>query len=75
MQTRRLNGATVTALREALGIRKGEFAGRIEIDPGYLTKLENGARQPSPAVLRRIAMGLGVGIEAVSYPVTIEVAA
>lgn len=75
MITRRLNGATVTALREALGIRKGEFAKRCEIDPGYLTKLENGARQPSASTLKRIALGLGVGIEAVSYPVTIQVAA
>lgn len=69
MQTRRLNGATVRALREALGIRHGEFAARVEIDRGFLTKLEQGSRQPSPAVLRRIAMGLGVSIEAVSYPV------
>ena len=73
MQTRRLNGATVRALREALGIRHGELAARVEIDRGFLTKLEQGARQPSPAVLRRIAIGLGVSIETISYPV--EVAA
>lgn len=75
MQTRRLNGATVTALREALGIRKGEFANRCDIDPGYLTKLENGSRQPSAAALNRMVLGLGVSIEAISYPVTIQVAA
>lgn len=73
MQTRRLNGASVRAIREALGVRHGEFARRCDIDPGYLTKLEVGSRQPSVTVLRRIAMGLGVSIEAVSYPV--EVAA
>lgn len=71
MQTRRLNGASVRAIREALGLRHGEFARRCDIDPGYLTKLEVGSRQPSAAVLKKIAMGLGVSIEAVSYPVAV----
>jgi transcriptional regulator with XRE-family HTH domain len=69
MQTRRLNGATVRALREALGIRHGELAARVEIDRGFLTKLEQGSRQPSPAVLRRMAIALGVSIEVISYPI------
>jgi transcriptional regulator with XRE-family HTH domain len=71
MTTRRLNGASVRAIREALGLRHGEFARRCDIDPGYLTKLEVGSRQPSPAVLKRIALGLGVSIEAISYPVAV----
>lgn len=75
MQTRHLNGPAVTVIRELTGIRKGEFARRCDIDPGYLTKLENGSRQPSPAVMRRIAVSLGVGLEVVSYPVNFEVAA
>lgn len=75
MQTRRLNGASVRAIREALGVRHGEFARRCEIDPGYLTKLEVGARQPSPSVMKRIALGLGVSLEAVSYPVVAEAVA
>ncbi len=75
MQSRNLNGPTVAVIRELLGIRKGEFARRCEIDPGYLTKLENGSRQPSPAVLRRIALALGVSVEVVSYPINAEVAA
>lgn len=75
MLTRHLNGPAVTVIRELTGIRKGEFARRCEIDPGYLTKLENGSRQPSPAVMKRIAFALGVSLEVVSYPVQIEVAA
>ncbi|MGW9020700.1 helix-turn-helix domain-containing protein [Leucobacter chromiiresistens] len=75
MLTRHLNGPAVTVIRELLGIRKGEFAKRCEIDPGYLTKLENGSRQPSPSVMRRIALGLGVGIEVISYPVEQKAAA
>ena len=75
MLTRNLNGAAVAVIRELMGIRKVEFARRCEIDPGYLTKLENGTRQPSPAVMRRVAFALGVSIEVVSYPVTVELAA
>lgn len=75
MQTRQLNGPAVTVIRELMGIRKGDFARRCEIDPGYLTKLENGTRQPSPAVMKRIAFALGVAIEVISYPVNVEVAA
>lgn len=75
MLTRHLNGPAVTVIRELTGIRKGEFARRCEIDPGYLTKLENGSRQPSPAVMRRIALGLGVSLEVISYPVEIREAA
>lgn len=73
MQTRRLNGATVRALREALGLRNRDLSERCEIDPGFLTKLENGSRQPSALIMRRLALGLGVSVEAISYPV--EVAA
>lgn len=75
MLTRHLNGPAVTVIRELTGIRKGEFARRCEIDPGYLTKLENGSRQPSPAVMKRIALALGVSLEVVSYPVQTEAAA
>lgn len=75
MLTRHLNGPAVTVIRELTGIRKGDFAKRIEINPGYLTKLENGSRQPSADVMRRIAMGLGVTIEVISYPVQFEKAA
>ncbi|RLP68392.1 XRE family transcriptional regulator [Mycetocola reblochoni] len=73
MTTRRLNGATVRALREALGLRSRDLSERAGIDPGYLTKLENGSRQPSALILRKLAIGLGVSIEVISYPA--EVAA
>lgn len=69
MRTRRLNGPSVTAIREALGLRNGDLATRAAIDRGFLTKLENGSRQPSAQVLHKLANGLGVSIEAISYPV------
>jgi|GEM_PF-4174321 len=67
---RKLNGPTVRVIRELTGIRASTFAKRIEIDPGYLTKIEQGARQPSVEVMRRIADGLGVGFEIITYPST-----
>lgn len=75
--TRRLNGSTLRAIRELSGVRHGQLANRAELNPGYLTKLENGSRQPSPEVLRRLADALGVALEVISYPTAIpaEVAA
>lgn len=68
-QTRNLNGESLRVIRELTGIRAAAFARRVEIDAGYLTKLEQGARQPSVEVLRRLADGLGVSVEAITYPV------
>lgn len=65
--SRQLNGSAVRVIRELTGIRAGAFAKKIEIDPGYLTKIEQGSRQPSVDVMRRIANGLGVPIDAVSH--------
>ena len=67
MTTRRLNGASVRAIREALGIAHGDLALRLEISAGYLSNLEKGAKQPSPQVLRRIADELGVPVDAISH--------
>lgn len=66
--TRKLNGPAVRVIRDLTGIRAGAFAKRVEIDPGYLTKIEQGSRQPSAEVMRRIATGLGVPLEAITYP-------
>ena len=73
--TRRLNGPALRVIRELNGIGLRTFAQRVEIDPGFLTKLETGTRQPSPAVLMRIAAALSVPVEVVSYPVLVAVAA
>ncbi|UAJ80715.1 helix-turn-helix transcriptional regulator [Leifsonia sp. ZF2019] len=67
--TRRLNGTALRVLRQTLGISARDLAVRVGIDPSFLSRLEHGARQPSAPVLRRLATGLGVPIEAISYPV------
>lgn len=65
---RKLNGATVRALREALGIKHGHFARDTEVSTGYLSNIEAGRKQPDPAVARRFATRLGVPLDAITYP-------
>lgn len=67
MATRRVHGPAVRVIREALGIKHGIFAVNADITPGYLTNIEKGHKQPSPAVARAIATQLGVDLEAISY--------
>lgn len=67
-QRRIANGASIRALREALGIRHGDLARDLDISAGYLTNIEAGRKQPSPAVVRAIANRLGVSIDAITSP-------
>lgn len=72
MHIRLAHGPAIRALREAVGIKHGKFAADIEISAGYLTNIEKGAKQPSAAVIRRIAQRLGVNIDAITYVVTAD---
>jgi transcriptional regulator with XRE-family HTH domain len=72
MHTRLVHGPAVRALREALGIKHGLFAVDCLISPGYLTNIEKGAKQPSPAVTNAIAKRLGVSIDSITYVVSAE---
>lgn len=67
--TRRVNGSSVRALREALGVKHGQFAIDCLISPGYLTNIEKGVKQPSTTVARRLAERLGVALDAITYPI------
>ncbi|MDR0482777.1 MAG: helix-turn-helix domain-containing protein [Cellulomonadaceae bacterium] len=69
MPIRKINGATVRALREAVGIKHGAFAVECDISAGYLTNVEAGRKQPSPAVSKAIAFRLGVPLDAITYVV------
>lgn len=66
---RMTHGPAVRAIREALGIKHGEFAIRSDMSPGYLTNIESGRKQPSPAAAKRIADQLGVPLDAITYVV------
>lgn len=65
------HGAAVRAIREALGIKHGEFAISVDITPGYLTNIEAGRKQPSPEVAVGIAKRLGVPLDAITYSVDV----
>ncbi len=65
---RRLNGATVRVLREALGIGQAALAARCDIKPPYLSQIENGIHQPGAGVVRALATELGVELDAITYP-------
>lgn len=67
--TRRVHGPAVRAIRQALGVKHGEFAIRCGITPGYLTNIEAARKQPSATVAQELAKNLGVPLDAIAYPV------
>lgn len=73
---RRIHGPAVKRMRELLGIKHGKFAIDCHISPGYLTNIEKGDKQPSPAVTAAIAKRLGVTLDEITYVIeTSKVAA
>lgn len=65
---RKINGASVRVIREALGIRHRDLVTRVGFTAGTLTHIERGARQVSAETQRKIADALGVPLEAITYP-------
>lgn len=53
-------GNAVRTTRESLGLAQDEFALKAGVDRSYYGKLERGERQPSLALLLRIAGALGL---------------
>jgi transcriptional regulator with XRE-family HTH domain len=53
-------GEVVRSLREQIATPQDKFALLVNIDRSYYGKLERGERQPSLAVLLRIAEGLKI---------------
>ena len=66
MSNRRLNGAAVKALREALGISLRGMARDIDRDPGFISRVERGLDHASPTTQVAIAKRLGVPLDAVT---------
>lgn len=69
MSNRRAHGPGIRAIRESLGIPHGKFAVAIGISPGYLTNVEKGVKTPSDAVVKSMALRLGVTVDQITYPV------
>jgi len=49
-------------LREERGLSQVKLAARADIDPSTVNQIERGAREPSPATLRKLADALDVSI-------------
>lgn len=64
---RQLNGDAVKALREAQGLSLRRLAASIDRNPGFLSRLERGLLEASPATQIAIAGRLGVPIDAITH--------
>lgn len=56
-------GERVTALREAVGLSKAQFADSLELDRSTLTKVESGIRGLDIAIGAKIADMYGAGLD------------
>lgn len=72
MKQRLLHGPAVKQIRLALGIPAGKFAVDCDITPGYLSNVEKGRKQPSEAVVSKIAARLGVTKDDITYTISAE---
>lgn len=70
MATRTLNGATVRVIREAYGISQDDLAARCGITQGALSNIERGIHGTTTETARKLADGLGVPLESITYPLT-----
>jgi XRE family transcriptional regulator of biofilm formation len=53
----------IQKLREAKGMTQRDLAGKAKVTPGYIAQLEMGQKKnPSLAVLQRLAKALGVPV-------------
>ena len=65
---RKANGAAISTIRKALGMRQGALAASAGISTQYLSQIEHGVRQPPVDTISRLAAELGVSLESISYP-------
>lgn len=63
-----LNREALIALRERSGMSKTELAERAGIHPTLVTRLENGERRATPAVMLKLAQALRVSQVALMGP-------
>lgn len=65
---RRANGAAISTIRKALGVRQNALAASAGITSAYLSQIEHGDRHPPLDTIARLAAELGVALDAISYP-------
>jgi transcriptional regulator with XRE-family HTH domain len=62
----RINVAALTSLREMAGMSQTELARRSGVAQTMVSAVERGARQASPATVKKLAEALGVPIPAIA---------
>ena len=60
-----INRVALAELRKLSGLSQAELARRGRFSQGYISELEKGTKQPSPAMVKRLAGVLGVDIAAI----------
>ncbi|MEU1273074.1 helix-turn-helix transcriptional regulator [Streptomyces sp. NPDC005799] len=63
----RPNGDAMKAIRKARGIGLRRLAEAIGIDPGYLSRIENGKQGAGAGTLHRYADELDVPVQAITH--------
>lgn len=69
MSKRVAHGMAIRAIREAVGLSVSAFAPRVGVTQGYMSNVELGHKQPTVEFMARVAAGLGVPLDAISYVV------
>ena len=60
MELQNMFGANVRRLREAIGLSQEDLAEVCELHRTYISGVERGVRNPTVAVVFKLAQGLGV---------------
>ncbi len=55
-------GNAIKLVRTATGIKQGALAKKLSVSANYLSLIENGKREPSISLLKRLAGALGVPV-------------
>lgn len=65
METRKLIGLRIAALRRQKGLTQAQLSELIELTPQAVSKLERGTHQAKPATLALLGKALGVSLSAI----------
>jgi transcriptional regulator with XRE-family HTH domain len=63
---RQVNGPAIRAIRQGQGMQQAELAERSNISRSHMNKIESGAERPKIETVTRIALALGVHIDAIA---------
>jgi len=60
-------GTLIKTVRTARGIPQKEFSGRLNVSTNYLSLLENGRRNPSQDLVKKVASVLEISVDALEF--------